>query len=327
MPFVLPLDSTVGAMFVGFNLSCVIFGIMSMQAFRYFQCFPNDRFAYKALVMFLWTLELVDQTLIGHSVYTYTVSHFADPVALITKKIVWSLLVQVALGSFVGTIVKGCFCMRVWRFSGRNVPVTGTILVLVCATFALALVYTVKAFTLTSILYIDNLKFMATLALAAGVGTDILTAMALLYFLRKLRTGHKKSDSLVNLLTIYAVNTGALTSAVSLTTLLLYNFKPHAFYFMASYFCLGKLYTISLLCTLNTRKTIRGRGTDRAGNSSNPSGNMFLLVSPHGRSASQKQQPQSMSMQIDVHKEVSISADVESPMENYKRRGQVDLYE
>ncbi|KAF8660474.1 hypothetical protein AX16_001619 [Volvariella volvacea WC 439] len=34
---------------------------------------------------------------------------------------------------------------------------------------------------------------------------------------------------------------------------------------MATYFILSKLYAISFMCTLNTRKIIRGRGTDRAG--------------------------------------------------------------
>lgn len=128
-----------------------------------------------------------------------------------------------------------------------------------------------------------------------------------------------RSDSLVNSLTRYAINTGALTrytfnlqlcspiitkrshfSTISLTTVLLvswYRFSaptffhsaddfsqvnthPHAFYFMASYFVLGKrkyrkyyvmdfflmsaVYAISFLCALNTRKIIRGKGTDHA---------------------------------------------------------------
>ncbi len=67
-----------------------------------------------------------------------------------------------------------------------------------------------------------------TAALATGVFTDVVTASALCYFLHKMRTGHKtydkqassetnsadlhtRSDGLINTLTIYAVNTGALT--------------------------------------------------------------------------------------------------------------------
>ena len=52
---------------------------------------------------------------------------------------------------------------------------------------------------------------IATWSLSAGVATDLAIALALCYFLRKLRTGFKKSDSLVNMLCIYAINTGILT--------------------------------------------------------------------------------------------------------------------
>ncbi|KAF8349581.1 hypothetical protein F5887DRAFT_501924 [Amanita rubescens] len=312
-------DSTLGPLFVGFSLSCVIFGVLSMQAYTYFRRFPNDVHAYKTLVASLWLLELFDQIVIGHAAYTYVISDFGNIIAIITKKIVWSLVLQILIGSFVGMTVKTCFAMRVWRFSGHNVIITGTILSLIVTTFVLAIVYTVKTFALASILEVDNIRIYGTAALATGVSTDVITASALCYFLHKMRTGHKTSDGLINTLTIYAVNTGALTSAISLTTLLLYNLELHTFYFVASYFCLGKVYAISLLCTLNTRKTVRGRGTDRTGNTNSNADkrSTFFLVSHHLRSSRVPEQP-TRSLQIDVKEEVSITTDIPSPSAEYK---------
>jgi hypothetical protein len=314
-------NSTLGPLLVGFGFSCVIFGILSMQAFTYFQRFPNDLHAYKALVASLWLLELFDQIVIGHAAYTYVISDFGNIMAIITHKIVWSLVIQVLIGSFVGMIVKTCFAMRVWRFSAHNMIITGTILILVATTFALAVAYTVKTIALTSILEVDSVKIYGTAALATGVATDAITASALCYFLHKLRTGHKTSDGLINALTIYAINTGALTSAISLTTLLLYNLQQHAFYFMASYFCLGKVYAISLLCTLNTRKTVRGRGTDRGENTNSNTNkrSTFFFVSHHLRS-SRIQEQQTKSLQIDVKEEVSVTTDPGSPSEHKNTR-------
>jgi len=312
-------NSTLGPLFVGFSLSCVIFGILSMQAYTYFRRFPNDVHAYKTLVVSLWLLELFDQIIIGHAAYTYVISDFGDIIAIITRKVIWSLVVQILVGSFVGMIVKTCFAMRVWRFSAHNMIITGTILSLVVTTFVLAIVYTVKTFALTSILEVDNLRIYGTAALATGVSTDVITALALCYFLHKMRTGHKSSDGLINTLTIYAINTGALTSAISLTTLLLYNLELRTFYFVASYFCLGKVYAISLLCTLNTRKTVRGRGTDRAGNTSSNADkrSTFFLVSHHLRTSRVPEQP-TKSLQIDVKEEVSIYTEMATPSTEYK---------
>ena len=62
-----------------------------------------------------------------------------------------------------------------------------------------------------------NPKLLATVSLSVGVATDFLIALALCYFLRKLRSGFKKSDSLVNMLCVYAINTGLATRCVHLT--------------------------------------------------------------------------------------------------------------
>lgn len=46
---------------------------------------------------------------------------------------------------------------------------------------------------------------MAIVALGLGVLTDVLTAVSISWYLRKLKTGYKNSDTLVNKLIAYAV--------------------------------------------------------------------------------------------------------------------------
>lgn len=94
------------------------------------------------------------------------------------------------------------------------------------------------------------------------MATDVVTAAALCWFLRNLKTGFRKDDSIVNKLTIYAINTGVFSSAFSLCTLVLYDTMPTNFIFMAFYFVLSKVYANSFFAALNTRRSIRGRGTD-----------------------------------------------------------------
>lgn len=303
-------DDTLGAIFIGFSLSCVAFGVLTSQTFTYFKRYPSDRPAYKLLVSSIWLLELLHQVFIGHALYYYTITNFLTP-SVLAGSIIWTLVLQLILGAVVGTVVKACFAMRVWRFSKHYIPITLLIAVLIFGQLGVSLGYTVRAFELNGLQYAPRLKLLATLSLAGGVLTDVVTAAALCYYLRKLRTGHKHSDSLVNTLTRYAVNTGALTSAVSLCTLILYNVRPSAFYFMGSYFVLSKLYAISFLCTLNTRTIIRGRGTDQEDQSTrgNP---LFVMISHRGQSIRQSSQQidQSKSVVIGVHQEISVVSDV-----------------
>jgi len=306
------IDATLGAAFIGFGVSCIVFGVLTTQVFIFYQRYPLDRIAYKLLVAALWSLELVDQIFIAYSLYFYMVTHFTDPSIIWTGNIIWSLILQIVMGSLVGTIVKCCFAMRVWRFSNRNFYVTSVIIFMILAQFGLAIFYCIKAFELSNLLDVHKLRLVASLALGAGLLTDFLIAAALCYYLRKMRTGYRKADSLVNTLSIYAVNTGAITGAISLLTVVLYNARPEAFYFMASYFTLGKLYAISFLCALNTRKVLRGRGTDQQGHSNTSNiRNTLFMVNNNGH-LPLDYTSQVKSMEVDIRQEVSVVTDLES---------------
>ncbi|TRM65020.1 hypothetical protein BD626DRAFT_567876 [Schizophyllum amplum] len=323
------VDETIGAMSIGFSVSCLLFGVLSTQVFIYFRRYPYDMYGYKAFVIGIWMLELMGQVLIGHAVYYYTISHFAEPLVFITGDVVWTLIVQIIFGDVVGSLVKACFALRVYRFSGRNWWVTGIIFFLILAQFGLGIAYTQRSFVLNRLVLIPKIKTIATLALSANVATDASIAIALCFFLGKLRTGHHKSDTMVNKLTVYAINTGLLTSLVSLSTLLLYNLRPQTFEFMAMFFVLSKLYAISLMCTLTTRKIVRGRGTDREGLTSGYTGggtsfiggtatsNTVYKINHHHRTAGMPRTPHTHSqkangaLEIGIRQEVSVVSDIE----------------
>ncbi|KAI0632215.1 hypothetical protein C8Q77DRAFT_909353 [Trametes polyzona] len=254
-------DNTFGAAFAGFAASSICLGVLSTQAYTYFKRYPLDKPFYKFLVVGLWLIEIADQALIAHAVYSYVVTNWGV-ITILFAPPVWSLILQITFGVITGTVVKINFALRVWRFSKQNIPVTGLIILLTFAELAVACLYTVKAFQLDSLANIADMKVVGTLSLGLGMATDVVIAAALCFFLRNLRTGHRKDDSVVNSLIIYAISTGGLTSVISLTTLVLYNFMPDNFIFMAFYFVLSKVYANSFLAALNTRRVSRGRGTD-----------------------------------------------------------------
>ncbi|KAK0487851.1 hypothetical protein IW261DRAFT_1558893 [Armillaria novae-zelandiae] len=276
LPKDLNINNTLGAVLIGFAIACCVYGILVTQIFSYFSRYPFDRPVYKGLVLLILLLETVDQIFIGHVVYHYAISNFANVLALVQGSVTWSFILQQTVGAVVGCIVKTSFALRVWRFSERNKFITGIILLLTYGQLGLAITFTLKAFELTGVFEVVNLRVLGSTSLGVGVLTDMVTAISLCYFLNKLRTGYHKSDSLVNSLVLYAINTGALTSAVSLSTLILYNIMPTNLVFIACFFILSKLYAISFMATLNTRRIVRGKGTDKQGTTSNNT-NMFHL--------------------------------------------------
>ncbi|KAK0445769.1 hypothetical protein EV421DRAFT_1902135 [Armillaria borealis] len=292
LPRDLNINNTLGAVLIGFAVACCVYGILVTQIFRYFSRYPFDRPVYKGLVLLILLLETVDQIFIGHVVYHYTISNFANVSALILGTVTWSFIVSVRSWNptFSPFILleaaancwsrRGMYSKNILRVASveieRNMFITGIILLLTYGQLGLAITFTLKAFELSGVFEVVNLRVLGSTSLGVGVLTDLVTAISLCYFLNKLRTGYHKSDSLVNSLVLYAINTGALTSAVSLSTLILYNIMPTNLVFVACFFILSKLYAISFMATLNTRRIVRGKGTDKQGTTSNNT-NMFHL--------------------------------------------------
>ncbi|KAF8829815.1 hypothetical protein HHX47_DHR2000240 [Lentinula edodes] len=68
------------------------------------------------------------------------------------------------------------------------------------------------------------------------------------------------SDSIINKLIIFSINTGALTSLCAIASMLSILLAPATFIYISFFFCMGRLYANSLLATLNIRTLIRKEG-------------------------------------------------------------------
>ncbi|KIK98767.1 hypothetical protein PAXRUDRAFT_133485 [Paxillus rubicundulus Ve08.2h10] len=252
-------DNTLGALFIGFAVSAVAYGMLTIQMYTYYSRYPFDKASYKILVTLPRLMETTHQVLLGHVVYYYTVTNFTDVMELLRKPI-W--YVRFALHS---TETDICFSLRVWRFSYGNWWLTS---LLVSPTVRVNLLtadraYHCFSFELSGLPDLVDLRVLGSTSLALGVLNDLAVAAALCYYLQSIRSSYTKDDSTIRTLTIYAVNTGILTSAMSFATVIVYDLMPKNLIFVGCYFVVSKLYAISFLATLNTRQIIRGRGTDR----------------------------------------------------------------
>ncbi|KAH8834971.1 hypothetical protein DL96DRAFT_1701980 [Flagelloscypha sp. PMI_526] len=236
------IDDTLGAQAIAFGVSCVLFGILSIQVLLYFRAFSDDAGWVRMVVVLVWILEFVDQYFITKSTYYYTVSMWGNLAGLVVDKplcesfrsIRWPCLylavqLQQTFGTIVGTIVKTVFTIRIWRFSNRNYFVTGLNAAVILVQFALGMVYTKRAFDENTFLNIGNLKNTANEALAVGAAADFLVAVTLTWYFSQLKTGYTESDNLVNKLILYGLGTGAISGFLSLLTLVLYNVRTQSF--------------------------------------------------------------------------------------------------
>ncbi|KAG8218151.1 hypothetical protein J3R82DRAFT_3693 [Butyriboletus roseoflavus] len=103
-----------------------------------------------------------------------------------------------------------------------------------------------------------SLKALSMSVNAVAAAGDVLIAAFLCSLLQMSRTGFRRSDTMINKLIVFSINTGLLTSICAVASLISIAAWPTTFIYIAFYFCLGRLYCNSLLATLNARKGLRG---------------------------------------------------------------------
>jgi hypothetical protein len=249
------LDSTYGAAFIGMVVAGVLHGVSCVQALYYYTT-QNDSWLTKHSVTAILIFDTVHQALITHTVYTYTVTDWGNPTQLV--KIVWSLLIEVIFTAITAFIVQGFLTLRVWRLSNNNKYITGSCVMLAASGFLNTLVYVAKGLRLENLAELDLIKGESLAVNILGAATDLLIAGTLCTIFSLSRTGFHRTDVLINRLILFSVNTGLLTSLCALASLISILAAPNTFIYIAFFFCLGRLYTNSLLATLNARKMLRG---------------------------------------------------------------------
>lgn len=250
------LDNTLGSMLVGVIVSAVLYGVSLIQTFFYFTNYPKDLWYLKALVSTTVLFDTVHLILISHSIYYYLVVHFSNPAAL--QFMIWSLLLEALFTGLTGAFVQLFYAARVWRLSKRNIPLTGVILLLVVANAGCGTAWVVLSLQFGTFEKLLKISALTLSINALSTAVDILIAATLCIMLNNARTGFKKSDTIINRLILFVVNTGILTSCCAVASLVSLLAWPKTLIYASFYFCIGRLYTNSLLATLNARKSLTG---------------------------------------------------------------------
>jgi len=149
---------------------------------------------------------------------------------------------------------------RIHKLSKHNWWLTGPIAIL-------SIVRVGLAFTTTTEMFIEKtfpafgakFKVLFTSGLAISAVTDIIVSAARYYYLRNVRQGYSMNHEAVDAVVVFTINDGCLTCAVVLASIACWLSMPHNFVYLAIYFSIAKLYSNSVLATLNLRNWYRHR--------------------------------------------------------------------
>ncbi|KAF7296711.1 hypothetical protein HMN09_01080200 [Mycena chlorophos] len=272
-----PLDNTMGSMLLGVIVSAVLYGISLLQCLFYFTRYTRDPPYLKALVKVAATslsaswnmpqqvattvlLDSVHLAFVTHTIYHYLITQYYFQESL--KVMVWSVSLEAVPTGVTGSLVQLFYAHRVWKMSHKNKPLTALIVLIVLATSACGTAWVVLALeagTYERLLKISPLTISIN---ALSTTTDVIITTTLCFMLYRTRPASLETESMVNRLILFTINTGLLTSLCAVASLVSLVISPQTLIYASFYFCIGRLYSNALLASLNARAVIRGRIND-----------------------------------------------------------------
>ncbi|KAJ6468492.1 hypothetical protein C8R47DRAFT_1223296 [Mycena vitilis] len=210
------LDDTYGAMLIGTFFAIFFQGMLSVQAYIYYESFPDDPKRLKSLVATVWTIDFVHLILICQVVYHYLISSWGNNAALLesTQALDLHLLL-------VGTATILCQAFFLKRLVLGNIwtrALTIASAAACLATLALDITMTIQTSSNNSFavyrLVGREIEIITMFSLGAGV--DIVIAGLLVWYLYRGRTGLEKTNFVLTKIIQYTVATGLATSMLAL---------------------------------------------------------------------------------------------------------------
>jgi hypothetical protein len=256
-----PIGTSYGAILLGSFAAIGLSGIAGVQCIVYFRMYPNDTWKDKLLVSVVWTLDIFHTILICASIWYYFITYFGDPerIAIIP----WPIAFTVLLTAVITFIVHCFFAGKILRSSQNNWYIVVPIIFLSFLRSFAATVTTVEMTRLKH--YSDYAKpypgWVFTTGLALSTTVDILIMLSLCFYLQRLRSrmGSTSMIKLVDTLTLYTLENGALTCVATTASLICWLKMNNNLVFLGLHFMITKLYANSLLASLNTRKELTKR--------------------------------------------------------------------
>ncbi|KAH9005784.1 hypothetical protein EDB86DRAFT_3070761 [Lactarius hatsudake] len=260
MPALIPVDNTLGALFIGTILSSIIYGVTWLQVYSYYNSHSSrDRWPLKSFVAFLMLIDTANVAFIIHTNYHTSVTNFGDYQAL--QFVPWSLPAIALSGFILEVSVEHFYAYRIYRLSRGSPYLPAAISAVSVSSFTIGILFCAKVL---EYIHEPGNRFQARLFLGLCMATlgckvlcDLLITSGMVHTLLYNRTQVRKTNNVLNLLAIYAINCGTLNLMFAISCVTLLATYRNAFLYAPSFFIMIRLYFCGFMSILNSRDNLR----------------------------------------------------------------------
>ncbi|KAI0809038.1 hypothetical protein BC629DRAFT_1437276 [Irpex lacteus] len=248
-----PASVALGPGLLGVFLNILLYGIMITQCFFYYSRYPDDRRWIKALVALLLIIDTVNSMFDIWWVYDALILKFGDFEALESAS--WLFCTDPAIVGVIATIVQLFFAWRVYVLTNNRYTVS-VILVTALASIFGGLGTSIAIHLIPKWAEFHKFQAVVIVWLICAAICDILITASLTWHLRRHKTGFSGTDDLLNRIIRLTVQNGLITAVWASADLIAYLASTSGLHLLFN-IVLAKLYTNSLMSSLNSRNALK----------------------------------------------------------------------
>ncbi|KAF7289291.1 hypothetical protein MIND_01390700 [Mycena indigotica] len=268
------INDTLGALQIGALLSYMLFGMTTTQVYLYHTRFPEDARWIRLLVAVIWLLEATQACLLGYVVYFYTITDYGDSRHALQNTLP-PLLVTFILNGAITTLVESFFIYRIYQLSEKRFP---SIIMLITSIgyFLGSITFCVAGFHTDTWARAEAKWGWDVLSTAIlGVTTDLSISVSLVVLLIRSRgRGIASTTAVMDRVIAWTIETCSLTTICMVLILIFYETRKqscknpaisfptssynHTVIWLALVILKSRLFSNSLLASLNSRTAFRG---------------------------------------------------------------------
>ncbi|KAJ7925589.1 hypothetical protein B0H13DRAFT_2314387 [Mycena leptocephala] len=248
-----PPDITLffGPMLLGVILNTLLYGILLVQAFMYYNRYKNDRPWFRYLVFYLVILETVNWVCDIGLIYEPLIIRYGKPEALITSPLM--LRVDAVLTVLISTPIQLFIAWRV-RVVTRSWVSPVIISILAIISFGGGIATTTVVSIHPDFASFSSFHPEVITWLVSSTACDVFLTASLVRSLWTRKTNVISTDSYINKIIRLTVQTGFITATAAFLDMLFFIVFPQTTFNFMIDFGLSKLYTNALISTLNARQ-------------------------------------------------------------------------
>ncbi|KAF7324520.1 ANK-REP-REGION domain-containing protein [Mycena kentingensis (nom. inval.)] len=226
-----------GALYLGVIFATYLQGMLTVQAYHYYEQYPNDSKVLKLLVATVWCLDLAHLGMVVEVPWLRLVLNWGNMNNFTHSTRVLSYqLILIALPTIL--------CQGFYLHRKKNLLLVGICGAASLCSFSLDIFLAIHTTKSVYAYKQDTPEIVSMFGIAAA--TDLIIALSLV-----------STNFVVTRVIRYAVATGLLSSVVAIFSLIANLALPNTRIFMAGHICLGHMYTNALLANLNSRANLR----------------------------------------------------------------------